>query len=68
MLHELKEIIRTAQISGENNLKTVFVSVVALEGSSYRKPGVRMSIQENDRRGEWWLYRKRNFATGTKCF
>ncbi|QMU64421.1 MAG: XshC-Cox1-family protein [Flavobacteriaceae bacterium] len=47
MLHELKEIIRTAQISGENNLKTVFVSVVALEGSSYRKPGVRMSIQEN---------------------
>lgn len=47
MLHELKNIIHTAQKAREQQLKTVFVSVVALDGSSYRRPGVRMSIRED---------------------
>ena len=47
MLHELKNIIQTAKLAKARNLKTVFVSVVALDGSSYRRPGVRMSIQED---------------------
>ncbi|MBL4604739.1 MAG: XshC-Cox1-family protein, partial [Flavobacteriaceae bacterium] len=47
MLHELKDIIRSARIAKEQNIKTAFVSVVSLDGSSYRRPGVRMSVQEN---------------------
>ena len=47
MLHEFKDIIRSANLAKDNGIKTVLASVVALEGSSYRKPGVRMSIQEN---------------------
>lgn len=47
MLHELKDIIRSAKIAKEQNIKTAFVSVVSLDGSSYRRPGVRMSVQEN---------------------
>ena len=47
MLHEIKDIIKSARIANESGLKTVLASVVSLEGSSYRKPGVRMSIQEN---------------------
>jgi xanthine/CO dehydrogenase XdhC/CoxF family maturation factor len=47
MLHELKNIFNAAKKATSKNLKTVFVSVVALDGSSYRRPGVRMSIQED---------------------
>jgi len=47
MLHELKNIIRTAHLARQRDLKTVLASVVSLEGSSYRRPGVRMSIQED---------------------
>ncbi|MAD97559.1 MAG: XshC-Cox1-family protein [Flavobacteriaceae bacterium] len=47
MLHELKNIIRSAQRAQEAGIQTVLASVVALEGSSYRRPGVRMSLQEN---------------------
>ncbi len=47
MLHELKNIIEAAKEAREKRLKTVFVSVVALDGSSYRRPGVRMSIRED---------------------
>ena len=47
MLHELKDIIRSAKIAKTQGIKTVIASVVHLEGSSYRRPGVRMSIQEN---------------------
>ena len=49
MLHELKNIIRSAKIAKEQKLKTVLASVVSLDGSSYRRPGVRMSIQENEK-------------------
>lgn len=47
MLHELKNIIWSAKIAKQQGIKTVLASVVHLEGSSYRRPGVRMSVQEN---------------------
>lgn len=47
MLHEIKNIVRSAKIAHEKGVKTVLASVVSLEGSSYRRPGVRMSIQED---------------------
>ena len=49
MTHELKEIIN-AHLQGKKvGLKSVLATVVALDGSSYRRPGVRMLILENDR-------------------
>ena len=49
MIHELKDIIRSAKIAQSKGIKTVLASVVSLDGSSYRRPGVKMSIQENGR-------------------
>ncbi|MFQ3305382.1 MAG: xanthine dehydrogenase accessory factor, partial [Polaribacter sp.] len=40
MIHELKEIINQAYINQQKGLKNVLATVVFLEGSSYRKPGV----------------------------
>ncbi len=48
MIHELKEIIQQAVINQQKGLKSVLASVVFLEGSSYRKPGVRMLISEDE--------------------
>ncbi len=47
MIFELKQIITQAHLAYLQGKQTVFVSVVALEGSSYRRPGVRMLIQKN---------------------
>jgi xanthine/CO dehydrogenase XdhC/CoxF family maturation factor len=47
MIHELKEIINQAVINQQKRLKSVLVTVVHLDGSSYRKPGVRMLISED---------------------
>lgn len=47
MIHEFKEIIGQAIINQQKGLKNVLASVVHLEGSSYRKPGVRMLISED---------------------
>ena len=47
MIHELKEIINQAIINQQKGLKNALASVVYLEGSSYRKPGVRMLISED---------------------
>tara|TARA_R110000868_G_scaffold3285_3_gene21467 strand:+ start:1365 stop:2375 length:1011 start_codon:yes stop_codon:yes gene_type:complete len=47
MTHELKRIVEAYQLAAEKNLKTVLATVVALDGSSYRKPGVRMLLLEN---------------------
>ncbi len=47
MLHELKEIINQAIINQKKGLKNVLASVVHLDGSSYRKPGVRMLISDD---------------------
>ena len=47
MIHELQEIIKQAVINQQKRLKNVLATVVYLEGSSYRKPGVRMLISED---------------------
>lgn len=48
MTHEFKQIIEASIDAKQNGLKSVLATVVALDGSSYRKPGVRMLILEND--------------------
>ncbi|WP_034040110.1 XdhC family protein [Wocania ichthyoenteri] len=47
MTHEFKNIVEEASIAKSKGLKSVLTSVVALDGSSYRRPGVRMLILEN---------------------
>ena len=47
MTHELKIILKSYRAAQEFGLKTVLATVVALDGSSYRKPGVRMLIRED---------------------
>lgn len=47
MTHEFKNIVEEALQANKNGLQSVLASVVALDGSSYRKPGVRMLIKEN---------------------
>lgn len=47
MTHELKRIIQAFTTAREKRLKTVLATVVALEGSSYRRPGVRMLLRED---------------------
>jgi len=48
MTFEFKQIIDAYLNAKANKLKSVLATVVALDGSSYRKPGVRMLILEND--------------------
>jgi xanthine/CO dehydrogenase XdhC/CoxF family maturation factor len=47
MTHEFKKIVIEGLKARENGFKSVLASVVALDGSSYRRPGVRMLIIEN---------------------
>ncbi len=47
MTHEFKTIVESFLISKKEGLKSVLATVVDLDGSSYRKPGVRMLILEN---------------------
>ncbi|TNJ42907.1 XdhC family protein [Tamlana fucoidanivorans] len=47
MTHEFKKIVFEAMNAKTKGLKSVLASVVALDGSSYRRPGVRMLILEN---------------------
>lgn len=49
MMHELKQIVNAYNQAKDLNLKSVLATVVDLDGSSYRKPGVRMLILENDK-------------------
>lgn len=44
MTHELKKIIQAFQVARQGGNTAVLASVVALEGSSYRRPGVRMLL------------------------
>lgn len=46
MTHEIKILFQTLKNWQQIGKKAVFVSVVALEGSSYRRPGVRMIISD----------------------
>ncbi|UII75863.1 XdhC family protein [Flagellimonas sp. HMM57] len=47
MTHELKNIIQQYEEGRPNSQKAILATVVSLEGSSYRRPGVRMLIFEN---------------------
>ncbi|MEZ4686031.1 MAG: XdhC family protein [Bacteroidia bacterium] len=47
MLHELKKIVSAASSWKEQHIRAVLATVVALDGTSYRKPGVRMLISES---------------------
>ena len=46
MTHELKNLIKKTLEWQSNNKKTVLATVVKTEGSSYRRPGVRMLIND----------------------
>lgn len=46
MTHEIKMLFRTAAKWSKAGKKTVLATVVNLEGSSYRRPGVRMMLNE----------------------
>ncbi|MCE2612160.1 XdhC family protein [Flavobacteriaceae bacterium D16] len=47
MTHELKRIVKAFEHAKEKGKKTVLATVVHVEGSSYRKPGVQMLISED---------------------
>jgi xanthine/CO dehydrogenase XdhC/CoxF family maturation factor len=47
MTHEFKSIVEQALSAKQKGIKSVLATVVALDGSSYRQPGVRMLILEN---------------------
>tara|TARA_X000001036_G_scaffold163379_1_gene155065 strand:- start:1052 stop:2062 length:1011 start_codon:yes stop_codon:yes gene_type:complete len=47
MTHEIKNLVELIWKAQQQGVKSVLATVVALEGSSYRRPGVRMLIQEN---------------------
>lgn len=47
MTHEFKKIIAAYQNAQRIGLQSVLATVVALDGSSYRRPGVQMLIAEN---------------------
>lgn len=49
MTHEFKHIIEASIDAKKIGLKSILASVVTLDGSSYRKPGVRMLILENNK-------------------
>jgi xanthine/CO dehydrogenase XdhC/CoxF family maturation factor len=47
MIHEFRELLNAYINANQEGIKCVLASVVRLEGSSYRRPGVRMLILEN---------------------
>ncbi len=47
MTHELKQMVAAYLLAQKANLKTALATVVDLDGSSYRKPGVRMLLRED---------------------
>ena len=49
MTYELKEIIQQVVLNQQNGIQNVLATVVDLDGSSYRKPGVRMLLSDDGR-------------------
>ncbi|OSY86923.1 XdhC and CoxI family protein [Tenacibaculum holothuriorum] len=47
MTHEFKEIIQRAVLNQQHGIQNVLATVVDLDGSSYRKPGVRMLLSSD---------------------
>lgn len=48
MTHEFKDIVASYLQAKEKGIKAVLATVVDLDGSSYRKPGVRMLVLDNN--------------------
>ncbi|MGO4771236.1 XdhC family protein [Flavobacterium sp. W22_SRS_FK3] len=48
MMHELLKLKESYILAQKMGLKSIMATVVAIEGSSYRRPGVRMLIFENN--------------------
>jgi xanthine dehydrogenase accessory factor len=46
MTHELRKLLQVAALWQKNGRKVVLATVVDLEGSSYRRPGVRMILND----------------------
>lgn len=49
MLKEINEIINAFQLAQQKGHKTALATVVYVEGSSYRRPGARMLVEEDGR-------------------
>lgn len=49
MTHEFKHLVHVADAHNEKGGEVVMATVVALEGSSYRRPGVRMLLLDDGR-------------------
>ena len=47
MTHEFKDIVYQAKRNQNNGIKNVLATIVHLDGSSYRKPGVRMLLSSD---------------------
>ncbi len=47
MTYELKEIIQKTFLNQQNGIQNILATVVDLDGSSYRKPGVRMLLSDD---------------------
>ena len=47
MTHELRKLLQIAALWQKNDKKVVLATVVDLEGSSYRRPGVRMILNDH---------------------
>lgn len=50
MTHELKQIFKAFAVAKSNKQKAVLATVVSLDGSSYRRPGVRMLLLDDGSR------------------
>tara|TARA_R110002051_G_scaffold40054_1_gene83701 strand:- start:5014 stop:6039 length:1026 start_codon:yes stop_codon:yes gene_type:complete len=50
MTHEFKKIIHEYQHAKDRGIKTILATVVDLDGSSYRRPGVSMLLLENGKK------------------
>ena len=49
MTKEIAEIVAAYRAAEQNDNKTALATVVYVEGSSYRRPGARMLVEENGR-------------------
>lgn len=47
MTHELKRIVKAFEMALTEKKRVVLATVVHVEGSSYRRPGVQMLIDES---------------------
>ncbi|MFY7670019.1 XdhC family protein [Tenacibaculum sp. MEBiC06402] len=47
LTHEFKDIVYQAKENQNKGIKNVLATIIALEGSSYRKPGVRMLLSSD---------------------